>query len=658
VQTPTLAMLVERERAIASFVPRDYWEVTLVADGFSARWRSGPAERLASAPLADDLVARDTASEAPIVERVTSKLTREPPPQLFDLTTLQRTANRRFGWSAQRTLELAQALYERHKVLTYPRTDSRHLSTDVAAELGGPLAALAQLPDYARFAAPLASQASGAAPPRLNRRFVDDEKVRDHHAIIPTASAPRGLDRDEARLYDLVARRFLGAFFPDAEIALTEAWLRVGPALGAPPTGAADKQVILDALPAMPDRYLARGRVRMVAGWQEVAGFGDDTRRERPGDDTRHQRPGDARHDRTDDGEEREPIGALPPLVEGQRVPATFKSTAKQTTPPPHYTEATLLAAMEGAGKALDDEQLRAAMKDTGLGTPATRAAIIETLLRRAFITRDKRALVATPTGIGLIATVESLAVASLASPELTGTWEARLAKIARREDDRAAFMADIRAYVAKIVDAIRGAAPPPPPPPGTAAPRPAPNGARGKRTGWQRPNSRRAPSKTRRTELSDRRTQPDTRRAGAAEPSERRTQPDMRHASPAVPSERRTQPDTRDASPAVPSERRTQPDTRRAKPARANAPLPSPLTCPRCSTGTLITGSRGWGCSRWREGCGFVVWFVTAGKQLTTSQLRDLVEKGKTRKADFAAGAGRLVLDRAAPGGARFEPG
>lgn len=576
VQTPTLAMLVERERAITSFVPRDYWEVTLTAGAtadvrFTARWRSGAADRLAAAALADVIVERDTAIGEAIVERVTSKTTREPPPQLFDLTSLQRTANRRFGWSAQRTLELAQALYERHKVITYPRTDARHLSSDVAADLEGPLAALAELPEYAAFAGPLA-----AAPPRLGRRFVDDSKVRDHHAIIPTATRPRGLDRDQAALFDLIARRFLGAFYPDAEIALTEAWLRVGPAIGAPPQGPADKQVLVDRLPELPDRYVARGRVRLVAGWQDVAGIGAEGPRRDP-------------KDGKDGDDEREPIGALPPLVEGQRVRATFASAAKQTTPPPRYTEATLLGAMESAGKAIEDEALRAAMKDTGLGTPATRAAIIETLLRRSYITRDRRFLVPTATGIGLIGTIEGLSVASLASPQLTGAWEERLARIARNEDARDAFMADIRRYVAQIVDAIRGATPPPGPPAGARSPHP----------------SRGAPA--------SRRPRATSRPRGAPK---------------------------RAKMPARPSP----------------SPAPSTLACPRCARGTLMTGSRGWGCTRWREGCGFVVWFVTAGRTLTQAQLRDLVTKGKTRKAAFEGGSGRLVLDRSGPGGARFE--
>jgi DNA topoisomerase-3 len=616
VQTPTLAMLVERERAITSFVPRDYWEVTLDA-GFTARWRSEAAERLGSAALADAIVARDTTIGEAVVERVTSKTTREPPPQLFDLTSLQRTANRRFGWSAQRTLELAQVLYERHKVLTYPRTDARYLSSDVAAELGGPLLALADLPEYAPFARPLA-----ASPPRLGRRFVDDSKVRDHHAIIPTSTRPRGLDRDEARLYDLVARRFLAAFHPDAEIALTEAWLRVGPATGAPPTGVADKQLILDRLPELPDRYVARGRVRVVAGWQEVAGIAAEGTRREPGEG---------------DDAEREPIGALPPLTEGQRLRATFASTAKQTTPPPRFTEATLLGAMESAGKAIDDEALRAAMKDTGLGTPATRAAIIETLLRRAYITRDKRFLVPTATGIGLVGTIESLSVASLASAELTGAWEARLARIARSEDARDAFMADIRRYVVAIVDAIRGAAPPPPPPPGTAEQprsweRKGRAGAgRGRADGW----------KARRERASSHGS-----RQAASSP---RTSPPSPRTSP--PSPRTSAPNPRASA--------TRPASTPAAKARGSSPhLTASLACPRCSQGTLITGSRGWGCSRWREGCGFVVWFVTAGRTLTQAQLRDLVTKGKTRKASFERGDGRLVLDRAGPGGARFEPG
>ncbi|MBA3457930.1 MAG: DNA topoisomerase III [Deltaproteobacteria bacterium] len=448
VQTPTLAMLVERERAILAFVPRDYWEVraemrAATGEKFPALWRHGKLSRLGTAAIADAIVSRDQSQPA-VVERIRARTTREPPPLLFDLTSLQRTANRRFGFSAQRTLELAQALYERHKLLTYPRTDSRHLTTDVVPELPALFAAL-DTGDYAPFASVLRAQ-----PPTPGRRIVDDTKVHDHHAIIPTGTGTRieSLDRDERRLYDLVVRRFLGAFFPDAEIALTEAWIRVGPpgaALDVGPEAPREDpdSPILATLPPPPDRYLARGRVRLVAGWQDVAGI-----------DGAHA-PDDKR------GDEAPSTTMLPPLVEGQPLDGTYRALAKQTTPPSRHTEASLLGAMESAGKAIDDEALRTAMKDCGLGTPATRASIIETLLRREYIDRAKQHLVPTALGIGLIG---SLPVASLASPELTGSWEARLAQIARGEDSRAAFMADIARYVADMVAAVRGSTMPPPP--------------------------------------------------------------------------------------------------------------------------------------------------------------------------------------------------
>jgi len=619
VQTPTLAMLVERERAILAFVPRDYWEVraelrTVAGDTFPALWRHGKLSRLATAAIADAIVARDRPAPA-VVESVRARTTREPPPLLFDLTSLQRTANRRFGFSAQRTLELAQALYERHKLLTYPRTDSRHLSTDVVPELPALFAAL-DTGDYAPFAQRLRTQ-----PPKPGRRIVDDTKVHDHHAIIPTGKGAHAsaLDRDERRIYDLVVRRFLGAFYPDAEFAITEAWIRVGPA-GAPlevgpesPPHEDTDAPIQGALPPLPDRYLARGRVRIAAGWQEVAGIDGDDKK---GEDA---------------------AALLPPLAQGQPLDGTYRALAKQTTPPARYTEATLLGAMESAGKAIDDEALRAAMKDCGLGTPATRASIIETLLRREYIERVKQHLVPTALGIGLIS---ALPVASLGSPELTGSWEARLARIARGEDSRAAFMADIARYVAEMVDAVRGGAMPPPPP-GTPPASERWSQSKGKARGTARASGRtiaahRAPSSGDRTNAPRPTPSGDPRTARRAQPFG----------------------DSRGAP-------RTSTAPRTAKPPRARTVKPpasiEALACPRCRTGTLIAGNRGWGCARYREGCRFVIWFQTAGRKLTVAQLTDLVTRGKTRKATFAPRGtnvgGRLVLDPALDGGARFEP-
>jgi len=768
VQTPTLAMLVSREQAIRAFVPRDYWEIRgelRTADGqrFTAKWRHGSIARLGTAALAETVAARDTAHGAardphgPRVERLRARTVREPPPLLFDLTSLQRTANRRFGWSAARTLELAQALYEQHKILTYPRTDSRHLSSDVAHELPALFEALAQAPDYAPFAGELL-----AHPPRPGRRVVDDAKVHDHHAIIPTGKPvrPGALDRDEARLFDLVARRFLAAFFPDAEFAVTEAWIRVGAAVAGDPgptftprgTGdvgdpgparapTSDAELpVQDTLPPEPDRYLARGRVRLVAGWQAVAGI---------------ESTASATRDRDRDDPDAEPTSILPPLIEGQALDGTFTPVAKQTTPPPRYTEATLLGAMESAGKTIDDEALRAAMKDSGLGTPATRAAIIETLLKRDYIVRTKQQLIPTALGIALI---EALPVKSLASPELTGAWEARLARIARGEDSRAAFMADITRYVAEVVDTIRGSNPPAAPavlagPPIGRCPR---CGAgvierarefactgecgfamrnrvagraitsalagvllerrrsqvlRGFRSkagkpfaamlvlgdggelrfdfdgeGRARSADGAGPVAARNVPSHDHQPRPRRRKhprpqpAGEAprdaSPAPRRTltrarppanqvaarmherEPDANEARrPTTPPEPRRAHSSDERHPGAPLHPRQSPRPQR------NPPPITELGCPRCHQGTLLTGARGWGCSRWRDGCRFVVWFETAGRRLSAAQLRDLITRGKTRKARFVSDRGveldgRLVLDPAAEGGsARLEP-
>lgn len=633
VQTPTLAIVVARERAIESFRPQDYWEVRgrFTTSGpdratFTAAWRTpspngkgkGLSSRLGAPALAGELVARTAAHGkvadplGPLVERVKGTKSREPPPQLFDLTTLQRTANRRWGMSATRTLEAAQALYERHKLLTYPRTDSRHLSSDLGDELPKLFRGLAQLPDYRAFAETLL-----AGPPARPRRVFDDGKVHDHHAIIPTGKAARldTLPEDERRIFDLVARRFLGAFFPDAEFALTDVVIRVG---GGPPAAegtprhaepsptaesAAIDETTLSALPPPPDRFHARGRVRLVAGWQEVAQLGDKVGSEASGEGgggTSAARP--ARKTGADPDSESEPT--LPPLTEGQRLDGAFESMARQTKPPPRHTEATLLGAMEYAGRDIADEALRAAMRDTGLGTPATRAATIETLVKRDFVMRQGKQIVATPTGIALI---EGLPVASLASPELTGAWEARLARVARGQEARTAFMSDIVRYVGDVVNAIRGGTPP------------APAAGRAANTGHK------ADQKT------DQRT---GRKAGQK---------------------------TDQARPAAQGI-----NTSSAKVDSPPAPAPD-LVCPRCKQAPLVTGKRGWGCARWREGCSFVIWFETAGRRLSDAQLRELIGKGKTRKALWSPTGdqkerlpGRLVLDAAAGppvGSARFEP-
>jgi DNA topoisomerase-3 len=612
VQTPTLALLVTRDKAIRAFVPRSYWEVkgtfsTTAGERFEALFTHERRTRLAVEADAQVLLERlrqhatSDDPQGPVVERVQRKTVHEPPPLLFDLTSLQRTANRRFGLSAARTLEVAQALYETHKVLTYPRTDSRYLTRDMADTLPRLFETLAARPEYAPFCRRLLE--AGNEGRVNNRRVFDDAKVEDHHAIIPTAKPAdwQRLNRDERNLYDLVARRFVGAFFPDAQFASAEAIVRVGPPEPEPepdparkllaPDPAADPSKkplspenpddtpLIETLPLPPDRFRARGRMRLVAGWQEVAGFGADDG-DRPGKES-----------------------ALPPLTEGQRLDGQFLSTPGQTRPPPRYSEATLLSAMETAGRGIEDEELRRAMKDTGLGTPATRAATIETLIKRTFVARDGKTLHATATGAALI---DALPVQSLASPELTGSWEARLARIARGQDRRDIFMRDIATYVADVVQAIR-----------TTPANPA--------------MSRTSP--------------PDPPRTSPANPP-RTSPPTPPHAKPverALPRDR------------LPSPRASGRDRERGR---------RPLSCPACRQGTLLAGRRGWGCTRWREGCTFVIWFETAGKRLTDAQVRELLARGKTRKLKWpqpgGLTTGRLVLDLHADrtrGAARFQP-
>lgn len=609
VQTPTLAIVVAREKAIRAFVPRDYWEVLgafHATDGapFRARWTWDRRTALDTAELAKSIVARaETASKThgATVEAANTRTQKVPPPLLFDLTSLQRTANGRYGFSAQRTLDLAQSLYERHKLLTYPRTDSRHLSNDIFPTLGGIFSALSSCAPVAAFANRLHDD-----PPKRSGRVFNDAKVSDHHAIIPTPRAPdlHALDRDEARLYELVARRFLGVFYPDAEFALTTAVVRVGPDDGATPDvpdapevkpasdDAQDPQVdrFIAKLPPPPDRFVAHGRQCLARGWQEVAGFGDD-------DESKLQ--------------------MLPVLKKGQRLDGRYAVETKRTKAPRRYTEASLLAAMESAGREIEDEALRAAMKDSGLGTPATRASIIETLLKRAYLTREGKNLVATAMGEGLI---DALPVEALRSPELTGNWEARLSAMARGKEQRARFMADITDFVSRAVSELRSATLLE----GVHAAPPAP------RTNHRTSVGARAPSAN----------------TNASAPTRTRT----RTRTPTSPSH------------SPPHTAPTPTRTRAPKPAaRQPGAEVEGLRCPVCGQGAILVGNRAWGCARWKDGCRFVVPFTLGAKPVTDAQLRDLVEKGHSRVASFEVDGrvqrARLRLDGSAtPPTARVE--
>ncbi len=448
VQTPTLAMLVERELAVRAFVPEEYREVlvTFTPQGVPAKptyvgtWFRSPlakgetmqqAMRLpAATDEAKEIVARAKKGAARI-ESLESEAKKMAPPGLYDLTELQRHANRLYGYSAQKTLDIAQKLYETHKLISYPRTDSRHLSRTVAAGLPGVVRAIA--PQYAKHVAP----GSGERP--LSTRYVDDTKISDHHAIIPTATSPAkaSLGEDERRLYDLVCRRLLMAWHDDY---LT------------------DVTTVITAITnqALVDRFHSTGTLVRQMGWKVL-----DIVPEKK-------------------GKEKDPADQTLPteLAAGQPQDVVkAESVLKKTRPPKRFTDATLLTAMQTAGKTLDEKELSDAMKENGLGTPATRAAIIEVLLERGYIERQAKALAATDKGIHLIEVVHP----EVKSPAMTGQWEAFLKRIERGQAELNPFMTGIEEYVREVVGKVgstpvarKDAGPPPfapepedaPPPP------------------------------------------------------------------------------------------------------------------------------------------------------------------------------------------------
>ncbi len=464
VQTPTLALVAERELAIRAFVVEDYREVVATftpaisspqegsdraetAPRYQGVWFRGDrpepkAKRLpADGEEAAHIVARARQGSARIETR-RAETRRAPPPLLYDLTELQRHANRLYGFSAQNTLDIAQKLYEQHKLISYPRTDSRHLSASVAATLGAVVAAI-QEPYKDHLAA-----GTGQRP--LSTRFVDDAKVSDHHAIIPTPVAVRAaLAADERKIHDLICRRLLMAWHEDHIWAVTTVITAISS-----PEPAADGGVIID-------RYHSSGTAEEQAGWKVL-----DVGADKSADKTTGKRKSKTA---TEPSVEEDASQTLPPgltIDQPQRV-LDARAVAKQTRPPPRFTEATLLTAMETAGRTLEDKELSAAMKDSGLGTPATRADTIETLLKRQYLTRDGKSLIPTERGLSLIQTVQP----PIKSPAMTGEWEARLKRVQRGEAELDGFMADIAGYVRAAVTEAFVAAKTAPPSPAPAGP-------------------------------------------------------------------------------------------------------------------------------------------------------------------------------------------
>ncbi len=418
VQTPTLAIIARREEEIKAFKPEPYWlvDATFAADAersYEGRFHAGTKPRIATEVQALEIV-RACEGEQGTITKLEKKEQREKAPMLYDLTTLQREANTRYGFSAKRTLAAAQRCYEEHKALTYPRTSSRYLTTDMVAEIK-PIAELVGVrPEYGKAA----EYVTGLDLLPL-ARVVNDAKVTDHHAIIPTRSEHplEKMGADDKRVYDMVARRFLAVFHPEAVFENT----RVETTVPAAADGKEDGGHV----------FRTRGRLLLTPGWRGV--YDEVATETRPKGEE-------------DEGADQQ----LPRLEDGEQVELKqIGSERKETKPPRRYSDASLLGAMETAGKLVDDDELREAMKDSGIGTPATRAAIIERLIQVGYVERDARALVATEKGLNVIRLLNEHA---LTSPGLTGSWEHRLGKIERGEDSRKDFMSDIAGFAQETV--------------------------------------------------------------------------------------------------------------------------------------------------------------------------------------------------------------
>ena len=410
VQTPTLALVVDRQAEIESFVPVTTYEMQTTYRGtlFRADTTQEVEVTFAERQQVEELIER-IAKEPLVVQAVEQKKSTEYPPRLFDLTSLQVEANKKFGFTAEQTLRLIQSLYEK-KVTTYPRVDTTFLPEDQYPKVGETLQGIARHAKLGGFIAPLLSSGK---PLKKSKKVFDNKKITDHHAIIPTGQLSSGLTPDEEQIYLLVALRYIAAFYPDAKVSTT---------------------TVRATVEEYPLR--ASGKTILVEGWREV--LKPDSGKE--GDDT------------SDGAKDKEQT--LPPFKEGESGPHEPTIRESTSTPPRYYTEATLLRAMETAGKGVEDEELRDALKMNGIGRPSTRAAIIETLFKRGYIVREGKSLRATPAGIQLI---ESIQDPLLKSVELTGRWELKLRQIESREYDPGQFLNELKAQVTALVTEVRG---------------------------------------------------------------------------------------------------------------------------------------------------------------------------------------------------------
>lgn len=651
VQTPTLSMIVQRDREIADFKKAFFYElVARITEGFSAKYTRDGQTRIERKEEAERLHRTLSPHTEGTVVSVEKKIKKNRPPPFYDLNNLQRDANRRFGFTAAQTLEYAQALYETHKLITYPRTESRHISEDMVPELSNILAKL----EHPQAEEALARLRGGL---KLSKAYVDKTKLTDHHAIIPTGQRPSpSLSAPLRRVYELVTTRFVGVFLPEHIVEETVVLLDVGGA-----------------------SFIGRGTTTLQEGWKVL-----ERRRET-------------------DSEREEDAQTIPPLQKGQTVHmAGMEVVEKETKPPSPYTDATLLTAMKNAGRQIEDDELAAAIKESGLGTPATRADTIERLLRSSYIQREKKSLRATEKGRALI----ELVAEPLRSPELTGQWEQQLKEVEEGDREGASFYRSIADFVRAIVPQVaEGKALTPKQ---IAQAREDGNGKRKGRkkrtrggktvvlgtcpkckegevrespkaygcsryregcnlTIWKKTAGKEISPKLAKDLLADGQTEHlegFTSRAGKPFSARLKFDEEFKvvfefENEPAggaqrKPPEKRTSassdsgPSPMDAPPSdgapppmeemplsegpPPSEPYPVPPAKAASAPSSDQEADFPqLGCPKCNEGHIVEGRKGFGCNRFREGCNFVVWKTVASKELTREQVETLIRDGKT---------------------------
>ncbi len=561
VQTPTLALIVNRQKEIDNFKSEPYWVLATVYRDTTFTATKG---KFTSKEEGEKAFA-DIAGQPFTITDVQKKNGKEQPPSLYDLTSLQVECNRKFGFSAEMTLNIIQQLYEM-KLTTYPRVDTTFLSDDVYAKCPQTMNGLYQVrfagvAPYADLVRPL-----GGKPLKKSKKVFDSSKVTDHHAIIPTGQIPGPLSDVQQKVYDLVARRFIAVFYPDCQYAQTTVLGEVvtkaplsppegGTIASASKTIEAPSGAVGGASPSQAEAitFKVTGRTILDSGWRAV--YAQESK------ETIEEESIVAPSGAEGGGSEAQER-TLPPFVKGESGPHTPTLTEKWTTPPPYYTEATLLRAMETAGKLVDDEELRAAMKENGIGRPSTRAAIIETLFKRHYIRKERKRLVATPTGIELIDLIhEEL----LKSAELTGIWEKKLRDIEHKKYDPAQFIAELKQQISDIVQQVIA-----------------------------------DQSNRRVTTIDPPPTQPQSspQKSQSSQKSQKSHKPQSSQKSPKPPKSKKGTAATVPGALASGTA---------ALPASSPSSSPDPLVgqpCPLCGKGHIIKGRTAYGCSEWKNGC------------------------------------------------------